>query len=74
MLDLVTEGDGEFLRLRRPGPDQPAFLVPAPLLSAEELPALRQRLEELLDGSFEDHEVEQAATGESSGEESASSS
>ncbi len=62
MLDLVSEGGDEYLRLRRPGPEQVPFLVPAPLLTKEQLPQLRVQLEELLDGALEEDEVEEAAT------------
>jgi len=59
MLDLTSEGNQEYLRLRRPGPDQKPFLVPAPLLEAEQLPALRVQLEALIDGDLDDREVDQ---------------
>ena len=52
MLDLVSEGGEEYLRVRRPGPEQEPFLVPAPLLQSHQLPALTERLESLLDGSL----------------------
>ncbi len=57
LVDLVSEGGREFLRLRRPGPAERTFLAPAPLLAPADLPALRARLEELIDGSFEEDEM-----------------
>ena len=62
LVDLVTEGDEEFLRLRRPGSDA-TFLVPAPLLSPADLPRLRSRLEALIDGAIEDEDLEVTAPG-----------
>lgn len=64
MLDLVSEDGVDFLRLRRPGPDQKPFLCPAPLLRASELPALRINLESLLDGEFEEDDMSQAVPSE----------
>ena len=61
MVDLVSEEGKEFLRLRKPGPTEQWYLAPAPLLTPSDLPALRGRLEELIDGSFEDEEMPQPA-------------
>ena len=56
MLDLVSKDGGEFLRLRRVGKDADTtpFLVPAPLLRGPDLAPLREQLEQLLDGEFEE--------------------
>lgn len=63
MLDLVSQGGEEYLRLRRPGQntDRQPFLVPAPLLAPEDLPALRVQLEMLIDGTLEDEDIPPAA-------------
>jgi hypothetical protein len=63
MVDLVTENGVELLRLRRPGPTEQWYLTPAPLLRAEDLPPLRQRLEELIDGTIEEAEMPSVADG-----------
>jgi hypothetical protein len=57
MVDLVNEGGVECLRLRRPGLAEQWYMTPAPLLTAADLPALRAKLEELIDGSFEEEEM-----------------
>jgi hypothetical protein len=57
MIDLVTEDGREFLRLRKPGAAEQWYLTPAPLLTPADLPPLRARLEDLIDGSFEDTEM-----------------
>src|SRR6185503_104665 len=57
MVDLVTEDGREYLRLRRPGAAEQSFLAPAPLLTPADLPALRARLEDLIDGSFEEDDM-----------------
>lgn len=57
MLDLVTHEGKECLRLRRPGPDRPYVFLPAPLLHPDELPALRAKLEELIDGAVDDDDL-----------------
>ena len=57
MVDLVNEGGVESLRLRRPGPSEQWYLTPAPLLTAADLPPLRAKLEELIDGSFDEEEM-----------------
>jgi hypothetical protein len=54
LVDLVTEDGREHLRLRRSGPAEAWYLAPAPLLTPKDLPPLRSRLEELIDGSIED--------------------
>jgi hypothetical protein len=69
MVDLVSEGGRDFLRLRRPGPAERSYLAPAPLLQPADLPALRQRLEDLIDGSIEEEEM--PATTDASGAASA---
>jgi hypothetical protein len=61
MVDLVNQEGVECLRLRRPGPAEQWYLTPAPLLTAADLPALRARLEELIDGSFEEEEMPPSA-------------
>ena len=61
MVDLVSEQGREFLRLRKPGAADQSFLTPAPLLKPEDLPALRVRLEELIDGSFEEEDLPSSA-------------
>lgn len=61
LVDLVSEEGKEFLRLRRPGPTEQWYLAPAPLLKPSDLPPLRQRLEELIDGTFEEEEMPAAA-------------
>lgn len=61
LLDLATGEDGaEYLRLKRPGRDGERFGVLAPLLAPRELPALRLQLEQLIDGSVDEGEVEDA--------------
>jgi hypothetical protein len=57
MVDLVNQEGVECLRLRRPGPTEQWYLTPAPLLTAADLPALRAKLEELIDGAFEEGEM-----------------
>ncbi len=57
LVDLVSEGGREFLRLRRPGPVEQWYLAPAPLLTPADLPPLRTRLEELIDASFSEEEL-----------------
>lgn len=57
LVDLVSEEGKEHLRLRRPGPTEQWYMTPAPLLTPADLPPLRARLEELIDGSFEDEEL-----------------
>lgn len=57
LVDLVSEEGKEFLRLRKPGPTEQWYLAPAPLLTPADLPPLRQRLEELIDGSIEEEEM-----------------
>jgi hypothetical protein len=57
MVDLVSEDGREFLRLRKPGATEQWYLTPAPLLTPADLPPLRARLEELIDGSFEEEEM-----------------
>jgi hypothetical protein len=61
MVDLVNQEGVECLRLRRPGPTEQWYMTPAPLLTAADLPALRARLEELIDGSFEEEEMPPSA-------------
>jgi len=61
MVDLVNDGGVESLRLRRPGPTEQWYLTPAPLLTAADLPPLRARLEELIDGSFDEEEMPSSA-------------
>jgi hypothetical protein len=61
LVDLVSEEGREFLRLRRPGPTEQWYLAPAPLLQPADLPPLRARLEELIDGTFEEEELPTAA-------------
>ena len=61
IMDLVSEEGEEYLRLRRPGPAQAPFLVPAPLLAPAQLPGLRHCLESLLGGDLEE-EVEAVVT------------
>jgi hypothetical protein len=61
MVDLVNEGGVECLRLRRPGLTEQWYMTPAPLLTAADLPALRAKLEELIDGSFEEEEMPPSA-------------
>ena len=57
MVDLVSEEGSEFLRLRKPGPTEQWYLAPAPLLQPADLLPLRSKLEELIDGTFEDEEL-----------------
>jgi hypothetical protein len=57
MVDLVNQEGVECLRLRRPGPTEQWYMTPAPLLTAADLPPLRAKLEELIDGSFEEEEM-----------------
>jgi len=57
MVDLVTHEGVESLRLRRPGPTEQWFITPAPLLTAADLPPLRAKLEELIDGTFDEEEL-----------------
>ena len=57
LVDLVNEEGKEYLRLRRPGPTEQWYLAPAPLLVPADLPPLRARLEELIDGTFDDEEL-----------------
>ncbi|MSR45852.1 MAG: hypothetical protein EXS13_02080 [Planctomycetes bacterium] len=61
LIDLVSEEGREFLRLRRPGPTEQWYLTPAPLLTPADLPPLRARLEELIDGSFDEVELPTAS-------------
>ncbi|MBM4013393.1 MAG: hypothetical protein FJ293_00280 [Planctomycetes bacterium] len=60
LVDLVHEDGREHLRLRRPGPIETWYLAPAPLLQPSDLPPLRLRLEELIDGTIEDDELQGA--------------
>jgi hypothetical protein len=57
MVDLVTDGGREMLRLRKPGAAEQWYFTPAPLLTPADLPALRIQLEELIDGSFAEEEM-----------------
>jgi hypothetical protein len=57
MVDLQTRDGVESLRLRRPGPAEQWYWTPAPLLTAADLPPLRAKLEELIDGTFEEEEL-----------------
>ncbi len=57
MVGLVNEGGVESLRLRRPGPTEQWYLAPAPLLTAADLPPLRAKLEELIDGNLDEEEM-----------------
>jgi hypothetical protein len=57
IVELTTVDGREMLSLRRPGPAGRSYLAPAPLLSPADLPQLRARLEELIDGSFADDEM-----------------
>lgn len=66
MVDLVTEQGREFLRLRRPGAAEQWYLAPAPLLTPADLPPLRARLEDLIDGSIEEEEMPTSADASSS--------
>lgn len=61
LVDLVSEDGREWLRLRKPGLAEQSYLAPAPLLQPADLAGLRTRLEELIDGTFEDGEVSEAA-------------
>lgn len=60
MLDLVSEEDGEYLRLKRPGPEGETVHVLAPLITIADIPPLRERLEDLIDGDLDDADVEDA--------------
>ncbi len=57
LVDLVNEDGKECLRLRRPGPTEQWYLAPAPLLTPADVPPLRHRLEELIDGSIDEAEM-----------------
>jgi len=61
MVGLVNEGGVEFLRLRRPGPTELWYLAPAPLLTVADLPPLRAKLEELIDGDLDEEEMPASA-------------
>jgi hypothetical protein len=65
MVDLVTEEGREYLRLRKPGAAEQWYLAPAPLLTPADLPPLRARLEELIDGTFEEEEMPTSPDAES---------
>jgi hypothetical protein len=56
------------LRLRKPGTSAVACKIPAPLLTPADLPALRDRLEDLIDGALGADEIPtsaESAAGES---------
>ncbi len=57
LVGLVNEGGVEALRLRRPGPTEQWYVTPAPLLTAADLPPLRAKLEELIDGAIDEEEM-----------------